>query len=305
MSPPTPPPPLARPPAQPSRLVFLGTPEMAVPPLRALHGAGHDLALVVSRADKRRGRGAALVPSPVKQAALDLGLPVSDRVEDALDVGADLGVVVAFGRIIRRPVLERLAMINLHFSLLPRWRGAAPVERAILAGDERTGVDVMDVEEGLDTGGVHAEAVLGIGPDETAAELRARLVAAGTDLLVATLAAGLGEPRPQVGEAVYAHKIDPAELHLDWSRPAAELHRTVRVGGAWTTFRDRRLKVWRTELAGDEAPAGAPGTVDGDRVVTGAGTLRLVEVQPEGKARQAVAAWRNGARPTSGERLGP
>ena len=108
-------------------------------------------------ADKRRGRGGALVPSPVKQAALDLGLPVSATVEDALDAGADLGVVAAFGRIIRRPVLERLAMVNLHFSLLPRWRGAAPVERAILAGDERTGVDLMAVEEGLDTGGVYGE----------------------------------------------------------------------------------------------------------------------------------------------------
>jgi methionyl-tRNA formyltransferase len=313
MSPP-PLPPLIRPPAHPRRLVFLGTPEMAVPPLRALHRAGYDLALVVSRADKRRGRGAALVPSPVKQAALDLGVPVSERVEDALDVGADLGVVVAFGRIIRRPVLERLAMINLHFSLLPRWRGAAPVERAILAGDERTGVDVMDVEEGLDTGGVHAEAVLTIGPDETAAELRSRLVDAGTELLVAALANGLGDARPQTGEAVYAHKIDPAELCLDWTRPAIELHRTVRVGGAWTTFRDRRLKVWRTELVaddegdGDGAPAtgpSVPGTVNGDRVVTGAGQIRLVEVQPEGKGRQSAAAWRNGARPVPGERLGP
>jgi methionyl-tRNA formyltransferase len=129
---------------------------------------------------------------------------------------------------------------------------------------------------------------------------------------VATLATGLGAPRPQVGEAVYAHKIDPAQLRLDWSRPAIELHRTVRVGGAWTTFRDRRLKVWRTELVGnddglDGVPdtGAAPGTVDGDRVVTGAGTLRLVEVQPEGKGRQPATAWRNGARPAPGERLGP
>jgi methionyl-tRNA formyltransferase len=300
--------PLARPPAHPRRLVYLGTPGMAVPPLRALHAAGYDIALVVSQADKRRGRGSALVPSPVKQAALDLGLPVTARVADAVDVGADLGVVVAFGRLIRRPVLERLAMINLHFSKLPRWRGAAPVERAILAGDAETAVDVMDVEEGLDTGAVHAEAVLGIGPDETADELRARLVAAGTDLLLGTLAAGLREGRPQEGEPVYAHKIEPAELHLDWTRPAAELHRTVRVGGAWTTFRDRRLKVWRTELDdGDGAGAadGEPGTLAGDCVVTGAGGLRLIEVQPEGKGRQPAAAWRNGARPAPGERLGP
>src|SRR3954470_23042559 len=113
--------PLPRPPAHPRRLVYLGTPDMAVPPLRALHGAGYDIPLVVSRADKRRGRGGSLVASPVKQAALDLGLPVSATVEDALDVGAEVGVVAAFGRILRRPVLERLPMINLHFSLLPRW----------------------------------------------------------------------------------------------------------------------------------------------------------------------------------------
>jgi methionyl-tRNA formyltransferase len=243
----------------------------------------------------------------VKQAALDLGLAVTATVEDALDVGADVGVVAAFGRIIRRPVLERLPMINLHFSLLPRWRGAAPVERAVLAGDPRTGVDEMAVEEGLDTGGVYAEAVVDIGPDETAAELRNRLVAAGTDLLIDTLARGLGEPRPQVGETTYAAKIDPDELHLDWSRPALDLHRTVRVGGAWTTFRGRRLKVWRTEAPdGDGAVsvAAEPGALDDDRVVTGAGVLRLVEVQPEGKGRQPAAAWRNGARPQPGERLG-
>jgi methionyl-tRNA formyltransferase len=295
--------PLARPPVHPRRLVFLGTPEMAVPPLRALHGAGYEIPLVVTRPDKRRGRGGTLSPSPVKAAAAELGLPVTSTVEDALDVGADLGVVVAFGRIIRRPVLERLAMVNLHFSLLPRWRGAAPVERALLAGDERTGVDVMDVAEGLDEGDVHAEAVLDIGPAETADELRVRLVEAGTDLLLATLAAGLGAGRPQQGEPVYAAKIDPAELELDWSRPAAELDRVVRVGGAWTTFRGKRLKVWRTEpVAG--TPAGGPGELVDDCVVAAAGGLRLVEVQPEGKGRQPAAAWRNGARPAPGERLG-
>jgi methionyl-tRNA formyltransferase len=300
------PPPLAAPPVHPRRLVYLGTPAMAVPPLRALHAAGHDIALVVTRPDKRRGRGSALAPSPVKAAARELGLPVTDRVDDALDVGADLGVVVAFGRIIRRPVLERLPMINLHFSLLPRWRGAAPVERALLAGDACTGVDVMAVEEGLDTGGIYAEGTLDIGPDETADELRNRLVALGTDLLVRTLADGLGELRPQVGEPVYAEKIDPAELALDWTRPAVELHRLVRLGGAWTTFRGKRFKVWRTVVDdGDEAGGTpAPGELAGDRVGTGDGVLRLIEVQPEGRARQSAVDWRNGARPTPGESLG-
>ena len=120
---------------RPKRLVFLGTPEIAVPPLRALHEAGHDIALVVSRPDRRRGRGGSLSPSPVKEAALELGLPVTDRVDDVIDAGAELGVVVAYGRLIRPHVLAAVPMVNMHFSLLPRWRGAAPVERAILAGD--------------------------------------------------------------------------------------------------------------------------------------------------------------------------
>lgn len=285
------------------RLVFLGTPEAAVPPLRALHAAGHEVALVVSQPDRKRGRGGALVPSPVKAAALELGLPVTDRVDDVLATGAELGVVVAFGRIIKPHVLAEVPMVNLHFSLLPRWLGAAPVERAILAGDERTGVCLMAVEEGLDTGGVYRRAEVEIGPDETAAELRARLVDIGTRLLVDALRDGLGEPEPQVGEPVYAAKLEPEELHLDWSRPALDLHRVVRVGGAWTTFRGARLKVHRTRLL--ESDAGlAPGELDGTRVGTGRGVLELVEVQAEGKARQDAKAWRNGARPRPGERLG-
>jgi methionyl-tRNA formyltransferase len=261
------------------RVAFLGTPAAAVPPLRALVAAGHDVALVVSRADAKRGRGAALTPSPVKAAALELGLSVTDTVDDvlALDPPAELGVVTAFGRIIRPHVLAALPMVNLHFSLLPRWRGAAPVERAILAGDERTGVDLMAVEEGLDTGGIYREVELTIGPDETADELRQRLVAAGTDLLVSALAEGLGEPVPQVGEAVYADKIDPSELEIDWSRPPVEVHRLVRLGGAWTTHQGKRLKVWRSALAAD-------------------GSLELLEVQPEGKGRMPYDAFLRGVR---------
>jgi methionyl-tRNA formyltransferase len=285
------------------RLVYLGTPDAAVPPLRALVGAGHEIALVVTRPDKRRGRGGALVPSPVKAAATELGLSVTETVDDVIDTGADLGVVVAFGRIIKPHVLAAVPMVNLHFSDLPRWRGAAPVERAILAGDEHTSVCVMDVEEGLDTGAVHAKEDVAIGPDETADELRARLVEIGARLLVATLERGLSQPAPQVGEATYADKIDPGELHLDWSRRAVDVHRTVRVGDAWTTFRGHRLKVHRTHLS--ESPQGelAPGEIDGVRVGTGDGVLELVEVQPEGRGRQPAAAWRNGARPQPGERF--
>jgi methionyl-tRNA formyltransferase len=299
-------------PAQPERLVFLGTPAASVVPLRALVDAGLEVALVVSQPDRRRGRGGRTSPSPVKQAALDLGLPVTDAVDDVLTVDAGLGVVVAFGRIIKPHVLAELPMVNLHFSLLPRWRGAAPVERAILAGDERTGVDLMVVEEGLDTGGVYDRAEVEIGADETADELRARLAALGADLLVRNLRGGLGEPEPQVGEPTYAHKLTAEEMALDWSGPAVEVHRRVRVGGAWTTYDGARLKVWRTVL-----PSGSPGpstddtglsatpsrdttaaadgpTMTGVDVPAGDGLVRLVEVQPEGKRRMSAADWARG-----------
>jgi methionyl-tRNA formyltransferase len=263
------------------KLAFLGTPAMSVPPLEALAAAGHEVALVVTGADKRRGRGSGTSPSPVKATATRLGIPVSHDVDDVLSVGAELGVVVAFGRIIRPHVLAELAMVNLHFSLLPRWRGAAPVERALLEGDEVTGVCVMAVEEGLDTGGVYARIDVPIGPRTTADELRRALVDVGTDLLVDTLARGLGEPQPQCGTATYAAKIDAAELRIDWAAPPAQIDRLVRVGGAWTTFRGKRVKLQAAEV------------VDGVVVPT--------EVQPEGKPKMSYDAWRNGARPADDE----
>ncbi len=298
--------PLPAPPVHPKRLVFLGTPDMAVPPLQALHAAGFDIALVITGPDKRRGRGGTVTPTPVKLAALALGIPVAHDVDDAATIGADLGVVVAFGQLLRRPLLERLPMINLHFSLLPRWRGAAPVERAILAGDERTGVCVMAVEEGLDTGGVYARSELVIRQTNTADELGAQLTEVGSGLLVDALHAGLGAPEPQVGEPTYAHKVTNEDRHLDWSRPAVELHRVVRVGGAWTTFRGRRLKVLDAQPDPDHPVPGPDGcgTLDGTRVLTGAGALRLVTLQPQGKGAVAAGDWLNGARPAPGERLG-
>jgi methionyl-tRNA formyltransferase len=279
---------------------------VATGPLRALVGAGHDVALVVSRPDRRRGRGGALVPSPVKATALELGLPLSDRVDDVIDVGAELGVVVAFGRLIRPHVLAAVPMVNMHFSLLPRWRGAAPLERAILAGDTVTGVCIMAVEEGLDTGAVYACDEVPIGLEDTLEELRATLAARGTELLLRLLKDGLPQPRPQEGEATYADKIEPHEHHLDWSRPAVELHRIVRLGQAWTTFRGARLKIPRACLVPAATDVPPPGVLDPDRLVVGAGEggLELVEVQPEGRHVQPAAAWRNGARLRPGERLG-
>ncbi|HSL74155.1 MAG TPA: methionyl-tRNA formyltransferase [Ilumatobacteraceae bacterium] len=271
------------------KLVYLGTPEMAVVPLRALVDAGHEVVLVVTRPDARRGRGSERSPSPVKAAALELGLAVSHDVDDALvavsDEGAELGVVVAFGELVKPHVLDVLPMVNLHFSLLPRWRGAAPVERAILAGDDVTGVCVMALEEGLDTGGVYARREVPIGPETTAAQLRAELVQVGADVLVETLAAPLGDPEPQTGEVTHAAKFTSDDLEIDWTRPVEEIHRLIRIGGAWTTFRGKRLKILAARL------------VDGE--------LRPELVQPEGKAAMEFEAWRNGARPAAGELFGP
>jgi methionyl-tRNA formyltransferase len=278
----------------PRRLAFLGSPPLAVPPLRALVEAGFEVALVVSQPDRKRSRGGGLQPTAVKAAALELGLPVTERVADVVDADVDLGVVVAFGRIITADVLERVPMVNLHFSRLPRWRGAAPVERAILAGDERTAVDLMAVEEGLDTGGVYRRAEVAIGPDDSLEDLRARLVAAGTDLLVDALREGLPPAQPQEGEPTYAAKVDPAEREIDWSRPAVAVHRLVRVGGAWTTHGGKRLKVHRTHVP----PAGG-----GPVVPAADGPVELVEVQPEGKPRIDASAWANGARWQPGDRL--
>ncbi len=284
------------------RLAFLGTPEMAVPELRALAAAGHEILLAVTRPDRRRGRGATMSPSPVKDAATELGIPVTDDINDLLAIDAELGVVVAYGRLIKPPILDHLPMVNVHFSLLPRWRGAAPVERALLAGDATTGVCIMDVEEGLDTGGVYARRDVPIGPRTTAAELRAALVDVGTELLVDVLSRPLGTPEPQTGDVTYATKIESYELEVDWTSPAVAIDRWVRVGGAWTTFRRRRLKVLTSEPT---EGAGEPGAIAADGVVaTGEGGLRLVTVQPEGKAAMSWAAFANGARPEPLERLG-
>jgi methionyl-tRNA formyltransferase len=278
------------------RLVYLGTPEMAVPPLRALVEAGFEIALVVTRVDKRRGRGSELNPSPAKAAAVALGLPVSHSVDDALLVDADLGVVVAFGQLIKPHVLARLPMVNLHFSLLPRWRGAAPVERALLAGDAETGVCLMQLEEGLDTGPVYATERVPIGPTTTAAALRASLVDVGTGLLVRELTKGLGKPLPQVGEPTYASKIRPEELRIDWTHPTVDVDRLIRLGGAWTTLHGKRLKIIDSELIG---------AVPGNVLVGGhVGGLRLITVQPEGKGAMPFEAFARGARLADIERLG-
>lgn len=260
------------------KLVYLGTPAIAVPPLRALVAAGHDIDLVVTGADVRRGRGRSTSPSPVKEAAVDLGLTVSHDPDDVLNSDAALGVVVAYGRILQPYLLAHVPMVNLHFSLLPRWRGAAPVERAILAGDETTGVCVMAVEEGLDTGGVYAQAETPVG-EKTLAELSDELSAVGSDLLVEWLERAfvdgrLVDPEPQVGEVTYAAKLTAEDRRLDPAASAGEQLAVVRLGNAWTMVGDKRLKVLGASVR------------DGRLVPT--------EVQPEGKRPMSFDAWRNG-----------
>jgi methionyl-tRNA formyltransferase len=301
------------------RLVFLGSPDDAVPPLRALVAAGHDVVLVVTRPDRRRGRGAGESASPVKRAAAELGLTVvtPERSSDAIDAlaasGATLGVVVAYGQILRPAFLAALpdGFVNLHFSLLPRWRGAAPVERAILAGDGETGVCLMAIEEGLDTGGVYASVRLRIGDDENAGELRSRLVDAGCRLLVDHVAEVPGtEPAPQVGEPTYAEKLTVEEFAVDPTLPAPVIARLVRAGnprpGAWCTIGNRRVKLWRARPSGALPPADAPAgalTKNGS-LVTGDGQLELIEVQPEGKRRMTGAAFVAGL-PLEARRIDP
>ncbi len=291
------------------KLVFFGTPADAVPALEALHAAGHEVALVVTQPDRRRGRGSEPSASPVREAAEALGVPVrtpaksSEVVDEVAASGADLGVVVAFGQLLPPALLEAVphGFVNVHFSLLPRWRGAAPVERAMLAGDRETGVCIMALEAGLDTGPVFARERTAIGGSETAGELRARLVALGTDLLVATLPR-IPEvrPEPQVGEPTYADKLTVEEFGLDWEQSAEDLARVVRSGnprpGAWTTDHGTRLKVWRVRPLSACIDA-EPGTVFGHtRVATGEGALELVEVQPEGRRAMDANAWLAGRR---------
>jgi methionyl-tRNA formyltransferase len=303
------------------KLVYLGSPEAAVAPLQALVVAGHDVVLVVSQPDRRRGRGSSLSPSPVKAAALDLGLPVTDNVNDVLGAvraGAELGVVVAYGRLIRRNLLDAVPFVNLHFSLLPKWRGAAPVERSLLAGDTETGVCLMALEEGLDTGAVYRRVATQIGPDECANDLRARLVGLGTEMLVGALennsVAGLGEPVPQSGEASWAAKLEPSEFEIDWVSSGAVLDRLTRVRPIFTTFRGKRIKIHTLECVEVSVDSGSgvpdvmkPGTVvrvDPLEIATGDSLIRPVVVQPEGKGPMSATDWRNGAQPVVGERFG-
>ena len=292
-----------------ARLAYLGTPQMAVAPLQALVEAGHDVALCVTRPDRRRGRGVHTTPSPVKATAKALGIPATEDMDELGRASVELAVVVAFGRIIPARLLAQVPMVNVHFSLLPRWRGAAPVERAILAGDLETGVCLMKIDAGLDTGAVYAMRTVPMDDDVTLEELRARLVEVACTLLVDELAhglAGLPEPEPQRGQPTIAEKISREDLHLDWSRTAVELKRVVRLGHAWTTFRGKRLTVLEAVVAAEDPGTDGlrPGALSGALVATGDGSLQLRRVQPESRSPMSADEWLRGVRAGDGERLG-
>ena len=275
-----------------ARICFLGTPEVAVPSLEAIVAAGHDVVTVISQPDRRRGRGSTTTPSPVKAAALRLGLRVTDELQEATACDAQLGVVVAFGRIIPDEILALVPMVNIQFSLLPRWRGAAPLERAILAGDEMTGVCLMEVASELDAGGVYASASTEVG-EKTLDELREELASLGAELLVAELAKGLGEATAQAGEVSYARKLTPSDFELDIHGTAEAAARLVRLGRAFISHSGRRLRVHSARLAQIDSAA-TPGNLDGTVLSFADGSLELLEVQPESRKPMGALDWRRG-----------
>ena len=277
------------------KIVFMGTPEFGVPVLEALHRL-HEVLAVYCQPPRPAGRGKADRPSPVQAKAEALGLPVrhsvtlrtEDTVRDFAALGADVAVVVAYGLILPQAVLDapRLGCLNIHASLLPRWRGAAPIHRAIMAGDPQTGVCIMQMEAGLDTGPVLLREALEIGAEETTAELHDRLSALGARLIVTALERLPLPATPQPAEGVtYAAKIDKAEARVDWSRPAVEVDRLIRglspFPGAWTLVNGERVKLLRSRLAEGQ---GRPGQVlGGFTVACGTGAVEVLEAQREGK----------------------
>jgi methionyl-tRNA formyltransferase len=302
------------------RLVFMGTPDFAVPTLVEIVGRGHEVVAVYTRAPKPAGRGMELQVTPVEREARRFGIPVLTpktlRSDDAVAAfrahGADAAVVVAYGLILPLPVLEAvpLGCFNLHASLLPRWRGAAPINRAIMAGDAEAGVMVMRMAEGLDTGPVAMAERLAVGADMTAGDLHDTLARLGADLMVRALGAlerGTLQltPQPEAG-VTYAAKIDKGETRIDWSKPWKVVHDHCRglspFPGAWFELAGQRVKVLRTTRG---EGVGAPGTVLDDRLTVACreGAVRLLEVQRAGRQPMKADEFLRGAKITPGARL--
>jgi len=311
----------------PLRVVFAGTPEFAVPCLQALIDSGYDVAAVYTQPDRPAGRGRRLQQSPVKSLALAQGIPVHqpeslkrDREAQARlrDLAPDLMIVVAYGLLLPVAVLEtpRLGCVNVHASLLPRWRGAAPIQRAVLAGDSQSGVCIMAMEAGLDTGPVYHRLALELDPRETGGTLHDKLAALGSRALIEALpgiADGSRIPEPQDSTlATYAHKIDKAEAAIDWGQPALAIERQVRAFDPWpvaqTSLNGEVLRVWSAEATDAQSKGAPPGTVvaaarSGIAVATGAGTLRITRLQPAAKRPMSAADFLN-ARRLDGARFG-
>ncbi|GHF39009.1 methionyl-tRNA formyltransferase [Streptomyces mashuensis] len=308
------------------RLVFAGTPEVAVPALDALLASGrHEVVAVVTRPDAPAGRGRRLVASPVAERAEEAGIevlkPARPRDEDFLarlrEIAPDCCPVVAYGALLPKAALDIPAhgWVNLHFSLLPAWRGAAPVQHSIMAGDEVTGASTFQIEEGLDSGPVYGVLTEEIRPTDTSGDLLTRLAFAGAGLLAATMDGiedGTLQAVPQPAEGIsLAPKITVEDARLDWTAPALRVDRVVRgcapAPGAWTTFRGERLKIM--SVAPDPARTDlAPGTLAAAKntvhVGTGSHAVQLQWVQPQGKKPMAAADWARGVRIAAGERLG-
>ena len=281
------------------RIVYIGTPEIAVPPLRALVAAGFAVELVVTGVDKRRGRGSQTTANPVKTAAVELGIPVSHDINDVLQLDSDglLGVVVAFGNIISQKILQHAPMINIHYSALPRWRGAAPVERAILSGDATTAVCIIQVAEQLDAGDVLASSPCVIQEDDSVETLRNRLGQLALPLLIDICSNGVREQISQTGEVVVARKISAQDLAIHWSSDAGQILRQIRVGNAFTFFDGKRFKIHEATQSSVGLPIGTIAVRDGNVLVgSQKGSVQLTTVQPEGKPRVLAKDWARGAR---------
>ncbi|AUH32895.1 methionyl-tRNA formyltransferase [Paracoccus tegillarcae] len=283
------------------RVIFMGTPDFSVPALKAL-AAGHEVVAVYSQPPRAAGRGQKPRPSPVQRAAEDLGIPVrvpvslkgAEAQAEFAALAADVAVVVAYGLILPQAVLDapRLGCLNIHASLLPRWRGAAPIHRALMAGDAETGVAIMQMEAGLDTGPVLTEARTAIGAEETTGDLHDRLSTMGADLVVDVLGQlpMTADSQPETG-VTYAAKIDKAEARVDWSRPATEVDRLIRglspFPGAWCEVAGERVRLLRCRLIEGE---GEPGQVlGGFRVACGQGAVEITKAQRAGKKPMPVA----------------
>ena len=306
------------------RLAFAGTPAAAVPSLRALLASEHDVVTVITRPPARAGRGRREALSPVADLAAEAAIPVLSPTKPGdpeflaalRDLDVDCCAVVAYGALLPPRALEvpRVGWVNLHFSLLPAWRGAAPVQHAILHGDDITGASTFLIEQGLDTGPVFGVVTEAIGPDDTSGALLERLAASGAGLLVATMDGieqGALDPRPQPADGVsFAGKITVSDAEVDWATPAQHVDRLVRActpaPGAWTTFRGERLKLGPVRVR--ESTTSPPGRLAVDKsgvmVATASAAVELGLVQPPGKRPMPAADWARGARVEQGERVG-